>query len=153
MRVLHVLPFLAVTASSLAGQATAPRGVPKPDRIVARALRDTALASILSSVKILRDTTLGSLDRTVRVLTSWGPSAGLDCDCLLSNLYIATNSGGEELHLVRVQPLLDPAIDSLTSVGSAIMIYVSYGLPAARQRTRIEVRGTRVHARAVQTDP
>jgi hypothetical protein len=76
---------------------------------------------------------------SVRVLSTWGTYAGLDCDCLTSHVFVATNLDGEELRLFQLGPLLDPVVDSLVTEASKPTVYLSYGLAAQRLHLRVGI--------------
>jgi len=92
---------------------------------------------LLNSVEVLADTTVGPSGLGVRVISVWGSSARLDCDCLTSLLYIALNDAGQTLRAYRLPELLDPKVESIRSEDGNPVIYVTYGQPAALRHARI----------------
>ena len=138
------LALLSITGRAGAQAPVRPNGVPAPAAVVVRAVQGGPLLRILNSVQILKEGAVGPT--FVRVLGTWGGSAGLDCDCLTTIVYVATNVDGEDLRLYGVGELLDPRVDSLVNHGGQPAAYVSYGLPDALRQVRLLIAGARVRA-------
>ena len=127
---LFLLPHRAV-----AQRPPGPFGVPRPADVRAAAVTDTALAYLLAGIKVLKDTSAAHMQ--VRVLGAWGGWAGLECDCLLTNIYVVLNAGETERAVFKLSSLLDPRIERVATVDTVGVMIISYGLPEARHQVEL----------------
>lgn len=115
----------------------AQNGVPDPARVAGQPVGDTLLARILTSVEIEGQAVTRS-GMGVRVLTVGGGDARLDCDCLLTGVFIVADTE-EESGVFDLGELLDPEI-SLDASGAVPVVLITYGLPSAPRKVRLEAR-------------
>ncbi len=132
------LVFLVHPAAAQGG-AGASRGAPPPNAVVPAAVQDSDLIRLFNSVRVLGEEFAGNPGVQLRILGSWGESAQLDCDCLLTRVYVAINLDGEDLRVYRLPELLEPKVDSIVTEHDHAVAYVAYGQTEARQVMRIEV--------------
>ena len=137
-----LLGILVVLSSHLAfGQSgtVVPKGVPSPSAISPVPVRDPALIRLYNSVDVLAEGFAGKPSVQIRVVASWGASAELDCDCLLSRVRIAINIDGDDMLLYALPELLDPKVESIVTENERAVVYIAYGLRTSLRRVRIEV--------------
>jgi hypothetical protein len=141
MKNLYV--FLLIALASDVASAQSPRastkGAPAATHIVASRVRDRDQLNLYNSFQVLGEKLVGKPSGQLRVIGTWGESAGLDCDCVLTRVSIAMNYDGEDLRLYRLGQLLDPKVDSIATEGGSPVAYIAYGEAATRKRARIEV--------------
>ena len=113
-------------------------GVKPPSAVEASLVSDESLVNLMASVEVLRAGEFGQPAVSVRVVSTWGPYANLDCDCLATDLFISLNAGIDEQRLYRLEPLLDPTLDSLRTENGKPVAYVTYGLAISRRSIRVE---------------
>ena len=143
MRPILVIALISFSARAAAGQAGA-KGVPTPADIHPIAVSDSGLISLYNSVKVLGEKFVGLPGAQVRVIGSWGGSAELDCDCILTQVHIAVNLDGDEFRVYRLPELLDPTVTSIVTENKNGVAYIEYGLAKARRRVRIEILPTTI---------
>jgi hypothetical protein len=136
-------PVLLAIALSLVSHAavaqSSAEGVPSPSAIHPIALRDSARIRLLNSVAVLGEQPVGEGRAHVRVIESWGGSAELACDCLLSRVYISVNLDGDELRAYQLPELLNPTLISIGAEKGNPVVYLEYGLKAVRRQIRVEI--------------
>ncbi len=145
LRWIGALVLLLGTSRALPAQTPAaprPKGVPAPTAIAGRPVWDTSFVRVLNAPELLAEGAAGRPQLRVRVTGVLGAWAELDCDCLLTTLYIAVSDGAEDeatLRAFRLPGLLDPKIDSLVTEADVPVLYVSYGLASQRRIARLAV--------------
>jgi hypothetical protein len=131
--VLASLPVATISAQDSTGV----RGIRSPSTLRPTPVTANDFLRLVNSIEVLADSSAGVPRLRVRVISVWGSSAHLDCDCLTSRLDIGLNEDGQTLRAYRLPELLDPKVDSITTEKTDPVIYLSYGLPAALRRARI----------------
>ena len=143
MRPILIVAILSLSVGRAVAQTSA-KGVPMPANIRPIALSDSGLISLYNGVEVLGEKFVGNPRAQVRVIGSWGGSAGLDCDCILTQVHIAVNLDGDEFRVYRLPELLDPKVTSIVTEKKNGVVYVEYGLTRARQRARVEILPTTI---------
>jgi hypothetical protein len=143
MRPILLIALLSLSARQAAGQASA-KGVPAVADIHPIALSDSGLISLYNGVKVMGEKFVGVPGAQVRVIGTSGGSAGLDCDCTLTQVHIAVNLDGEEFRVYRLPELLDPKVTSIVTEKKNGVAYIEYGPANARRRIRIEILPTTI---------
>jgi hypothetical protein len=95
-------------------------------------------------VEVLGEKFVGNPGAQVRVIGTWGGSAGLDCDCILTRVHIAVNLDGDEFRVYMLPELLDPKVTSIVTEKKNGVVYIDYGPTTARQRARVEILTTTI---------
>jgi hypothetical protein len=142
MKALKLLPLIALLGSGLASAQPAKdvrKGVPAPARIVTSKVGNKDLVSLYNSFDVLGEKLVGSPSGRLRIIGTWGESAGLDCDCVLTRVSVAMNYDGEDLQLYSLGQLLDPKVDSIVTEGTHPVAYISYGQGSDVRHARIEL--------------
>ena len=133
-----LLGLTSIPVAALSAQDSAVvRGIQPPNTIRPTLMTAADFVRLVNSVQVLADKSAGVPRVQVRVISVWGSSARLDCDCLTSRLYIGLNEDGQTLRAYRLPELLDPKVDSITTESNDPVIYVSYGLPASLRHARV----------------
>ena len=113
------------------------KGIAAAARIATSRFSDESSLRLFNSLSVMAEGM--AAHGQLRVLSIWGPSAGLDCDCLTLNLIVAFNLDGYDLSAFRLGPLLDPVVDSLSTERDRPVVYLTYGMDTARKGLRVEV--------------
>src|SRR3954471_19795820 len=143
MRPILLIALLSLSTGQAAGQASA-KGVPALADIHPIALSDSGLISLYNGVKVMGEKFVGVPGTQVRVIGTWGGSAELDCDCILTRVHIAVNLDGDELRVYRLPELLDPEVTSIVTEKKNGVAYIEYGPANSRRRVRVEILPTTI---------
>lgn len=138
MRPILAIALFTLFANRAAGQAGA-KGVPAPADLHPIAVRDSGLISLYNSVEVLGEKFVGIPGAQLRVIGTWGGSAELDCDCILTQVHIAVNLDGDEFRVYRLPELLDPKVTSIVTEKKHGVAYIEYGPASGRRRVRVEI--------------
>jgi|GEM_PF-6380766 hypothetical protein len=138
MRPILLATLLSLSSHGAVAQSST-KGVPSPSAIHPIALRDSARIRLFNSIAVLGEQSVGKGRAHVRVIESWGGSAELACDCLLSRLYISVNLDGDELRAYQLPELLDPTLISIVAEKQDPVVYLEYGTKSERRRIRVEI--------------
>ena len=120
------------------------RGTPAPALVRAVNLTTPGALELFNSIKLEYEGELGQPSSLIRILSSWGESAGLDCGCLTTRIYVAINGGPDDMRVYQLPDLLEPSIEPPRVEAGNPVFYVVYGRPQQRHRIRVEATRDRV---------